>query len=133
MKRTEKIPGELILSAGSAAAILAVGYALWKSPLAILGGFVLIAHEFGHYFAGDSVGSEVHLPFFVPLGITTIGATRIKNPDGTLTLGISILLIKGFSLQIAVAAVLGLLAYEMGWGFLGGDGRKLRAALRGVS
>lgn len=131
---------------GTAVVSAAVAYGIWSQPTAILGVLMLVSHEYGHYFAGHFSGSEVSPPFFVPLGFMTVGATRIKNISkdaaakiamsgaiyGTLsaTLAAMILFILGLGHLIPGIAVL--IAYEIGWGIVGGDGSKYRAAKRGM-
>lgn len=41
--------------------------------------FVLLAHEFGHYFAGKFSRAESRPPIFIPLGVLTIGLTKVKD------------------------------------------------------
>lgn len=131
---------------GSAVISTAVTYGIWSSPTAILSGFVLIAHEYGHYFAGHSGGAKVSPPFFVPLGFVTIGATRIKGTkpgaepkvaiSGAIYGSLAILLAMGLLTtaghKVMIPAVSMLLVYEIGWGILGSDGAKYRAAKKGM-
>lgn len=135
-----------LLTVGTAVLSTAVTFSIWSSPTAILSGLMLISHEYGHYFAGHFGGAKVSSPFFIPLGFATLGATRIKSPKpeaeariavsgavyGSLAAGLAagLMVISGHS--YAVPAIAALLVYEIGWGFLGGDGKKFRQARRGV-
>jgi membrane-associated protease RseP (regulator of RpoE activity) len=46
-------------------------YTGWPFALALLS--ILLAHEFGHYFAGRYHKTDVSLPFFIPLPFTLLG------------------------------------------------------------
>lgn len=46
-------------------------YTGWPFALALLS--ILLAHEFGHYFAGRHHKTDVSLPFFIPLPFTLLG------------------------------------------------------------
>lgn len=129
------------LTVGSAVAVTAINYGLFKSPLSLLSTSMLVAHEYGHYFAGHFAGSKVNPPFFIPLGIMTMGATRVSDPsvapkriaisgviNGMLAGLVGLLISVVVPVEISILGVIGLLAYEIGWGMLGGDGKKYRDA-----
>ncbi len=58
------IPGQLGLMAR-------YFYTGWPFALALLS--ILVAHEFGHYFAGRYHKTDVSLPFFIPLPFSLLG------------------------------------------------------------
>lgn len=63
------------VSIGSAAGTAALTYALL--PLGLIGVAVLCAHELGHYLVARALGLTATLPVFIPLGILTLGFTRV--------------------------------------------------------
>lgn len=139
----QRAPKKAILTVGSALVVTAVNFGLMRSPIALLSSSMLIAHEFGHYFAGHFAGSNVSPPFFIPLGIMTLGATRIEDPSvapkriaisgvifGTLAGLAGLLVAAALPLELSILGVIGLIAYEIGWGVLGSDGKKYRSALK---
>jgi membrane-associated protease RseP (regulator of RpoE activity) len=62
------IPEDLL---GALALMVRYFYTGWPFALALLS--ILLAHEFGHYFAGRYHKTDVSLPFFIPLPFSILG------------------------------------------------------------
>ncbi|MDX9992437.1 MAG: site-2 protease family protein [Anaerolineales bacterium] len=56
---------------GALAVMARYFYTGWPFALALLS--ILLAHEFGHYFAGRHHKTDVSLPFFIPLPFSILG------------------------------------------------------------
>lgn len=135
---------QAIYSVGTLAASAAVLYGLTGSPIALVGLTVLVAHEFGHYFAALSANGTVKLPLFIPLGFITIGATYIKDvplpkAGGVALAGgivalitLTLILLAFIALEIPemLIPILGFAAYEVVSISVGSDGRKYRSVQR---
>jgi hypothetical protein len=132
-----------LLAASSTIGTVAAVYYRWRSPVAIASSVVLIAHEYGHYFAAKDAGADVMLPFFIPIGAFTIGFTSIKNlkkdkdivaAAGPIVGTIVALIISGVVLiffhHLGVWKFIALAAMEIVNGVLLTDGMRYRQARR---
>lgn len=132
-----------LLAASSTVGTVAAVYYQWRSPVALASSVVLIAHEYGHYFAAKDADADVMLPFFLPVGSLTLGFTSIKNlkkdkdivaAAGPIVGTIVALVISGvvfiFFRSLGVWKFIALAAVEVLNGLLLTDGMRYRQARR---
>lgn len=71
----------LTVSAISFVAMSAINYTIIHNPIVLLGSFVLLIHEFGHYIMAKHYGADAQFPIFIPLFFASIGITQVFNLD----------------------------------------------------
>ncbi len=76
-KRLRKSYISSLLSGGGSAA---VSLGVWRNPYVTAAGTAtLVSHELGHVLVARAYNAQPMPPIFIPLGIVTLGATRIKG------------------------------------------------------
>lgn len=127
---------------GTAAASAAVMYTLLPVWLALTVAAVVVAHEFGHYFAAKKNGVNVKLPFFIPLGYGILGGTYVKDhqPGPAMEISMTGPFVGGL---VAASILIGafaagntpmmwagfwMLVFQVWSGTFGSDGRRYRRA-----
>jgi Zn-dependent protease len=131
-----------LLTLATAGATAAITYAIWRNPYVLIGASILVAHEYGHYYAAKESGAEVKTPVFAPAIITMLGGTYAKDiPDenkaevalsgaknGLIAAGLGILVSRVIGQYSMLAPLVGFSINEIVSGTIGSDGRKYRAA-----
>jgi len=85
----KKIP-RFFYTLGSLSSLAAINYTLINTPLVFLFIFVLLIHEFGHYFTAKLFKANADFPIFIPLPFIAIAFTRIKELNPKLKAKVSL-------------------------------------------
>lgn len=57
-----------------------MNYAVWRNPQVVgASSVILSSHELGHALVAKAYGAHPSPPVFVPLGVVTLGMTRIRG------------------------------------------------------
>lgn len=134
---------ELSITIFSLAAVAAINYSIVHSVVVFIALAVLFAHELGHYFMARRCGAQAKLPFFLPLPLLLIAATKVSPTDrsstrkiafagplvGVLASLLLLVLCIAFNASLhVIASVIILLTTEIVFNFLGSDGKRFRNA-----
>jgi hypothetical protein len=69
----------VVLLVFTAVATAAINYSLMPTPFVFFIVFVLLSHEFGHYFSALLYKAQPDLPYIIPLPLIAIGITRVNK------------------------------------------------------
>lgn len=70
---------QFILLAGTVMGLAGINYSILHTPFVFIVVLIMLAHEFGHYFAAKFADADPDLPYFIPLPMFTVGVTRIRR------------------------------------------------------